>query len=146
MYNIPVNCALTLHRCPVQISTRTGAWVFNNYTFGPPGDLGFNRMTVRPSNSKKNLLGALFLKSLVTMLQGHPTRYVLRQIENNWFLFFYRCQLELSTRCGAWVFPNYWFGNPAELHLNRVAALSPMEAIQIMYKLAINIHLGHPNR
>ena len=83
-----MNCALTLHRCPVQISTRTGAWVFNNYTFGQPGDLGFNRMTVRPSNGKKNLLGALFLKSLVTMLQGHPTRYVLRQIENNWFLFF----------------------------------------------------------
>ena len=62
--------------------------MFNNYTFGQPGDLGLNRMTVLPSNGKKNALGALFLKSLVTMLQGHPTRYVLRQIENNWFLFF----------------------------------------------------------
>ena len=50
-----------------------------------------------------------------------------------------RCEVSVSTRSGAWVFSNYVFGYPVDLHVCRMFLWMP-------WKISTIMTTGHPNK
>ncbi|RUS78357.1 hypothetical protein EGW08_013877 [Elysia chlorotica] len=52
----------------------------------------------------------------------------------------------LSTRSGAWIFPNYFFGFPTDLYANRVVLNGPIFVLNFIMELLICLITGSPWR
>ncbi|XP_064638632.1 flavin-containing monooxygenase 5-like isoform X2 [Lineus longissimus] len=58
-----------------------------------------------------------------------------------------RCpKVYLSTRCGAWVAPNYIFGRPVDHYACRVLMKLPWQILNMVYETVLSLTLGHPNK
>ncbi|KAK3728887.1 hypothetical protein RRG08_053498, partial [Elysia crispata] len=58
-----------------------------------------------------------------------------------------RCKpVNLSTRSGAWIFPNYFFGFPTDLYANRVVLNGPLFILNTIMEFLIRLISGSPWR
>lgn len=56
------------------------------------------------------------------------------------------CDVTVSTRSGAWVLPNYVFGNAIDLYACRLALWLPWWVLNVVMEMVIGLISGHPRR